>query len=185
MIVHIEGSMEEVREMLSEFANGLGKSDTEKNDIPAKVEKPGNSNALSPKDLKLPKFEYDKETRKQYGLVFFTELPDGRVVIEYGMAHYYTTKEKVLQIPYPFPKKYFSKENGWSSTIEIAFKKYRTYLAENLAPEADNKTQKYLEKSTQDRIKEASELRTKAKKTPEMSPKTKKLHDMAIKMGIQ
>jgi len=94
------------------------------------VYKPGNSNVLSPKDLKLPRFDYDKGLRKQHGLIFLTEMPDGRVVIEYGKAHYYTTKEKVLQIKYPFPEKYFSKENGWSSTAEMAFKKYREYLAQ-------------------------------------------------------
>ncbi len=194
MMIHIEGSREEVYELLSKFANEPGKNKIEKDETPAQVvksaqDKPDNSNVLSPKDLKLPKFEYDKGLRKQHGLIFFTELSDGRVVIEYGMAHYYTTKEKVLQIPFPIPKKYFSKENGWSSTIEIAFKKYRQYLAEHPASEADNKTTGYLEKSTQDRIREASELKVKAKKSAEeekeMSPKTKELQKMAIKMGIQ
>ncbi len=198
MIIHIEGSREEVYEMLSKFAHGFEKNETQKDNTPAQMVKstldqPDDAQnvgtRLPPKDLKIPKFEYDKGLRRQYGLVFFTELPDGRVVIEYGMAHYYTTKEKVLQIPFPFPKKYFSKENGWSSTIEIAFKKYRRYLAEHPALEADNKTTGYLEKSTQDRIREASELKVKAKKATEekneMSPKTKELQKMAVKMGIQ
>jgi len=145
MIVHIEGSMEEVQEMLSKFAIENKKPaqavrpapESLKNAIKPQMktpdkapDKPGNSNVLSPKDLKLPRFDYDKGLRKQHGLIFLTEMPDGRVVIEYGKAHYYTTKEKVLQIKYPFPEKYFSKENGWSSTAEMAFKKYREYLAQ-------------------------------------------------------
>jgi len=32
--------------------------------------------------------------------------------------------------PYPFPAGYFSKKNGWSSTVEQAFKTYRRYLGE-------------------------------------------------------
>ncbi len=100
-----------------------------------KVEKtklgtPDNYIIMKPSGLKIPKFGYDKSKMQPYEKIFFQEFPDEAVVLEYVGSHYYTTKENVLKIPYPFPEKYFSKENGWSSNIEIAFKKYRKYLAE-------------------------------------------------------
>lgn len=85
---------------------------------------------MHPSDLKLPAFEYDKNKMQQYKTIFFQELSDGRVALDYCDSHYYATKDAVLQIPYPFPQNYFSKENGWSSSVEQAFKKYRMYLAE-------------------------------------------------------
>lgn len=85
---------------------------------------------ISPSDLKLPKFECEFAMMKPYKNIFFLEMPDGKVCLEYAGSHYYTTKDLVLKIPYPFPKKYFRNENGWSSTVEVAFKKYRQYLAE-------------------------------------------------------
>jgi hypothetical protein len=85
---------------------------------------------MRPVDLKLSAFEFDKTKMQWYKPIQFLELPDGRVVICYSNSHYYTSKDAVMQIPYPIPKGYFSKENGWSSTIEQAFKNYRKYLAE-------------------------------------------------------
>ncbi len=89
-------------------------------------------NIIHPEDLKLHSFKHDKNKMQQYKSLFFQELPDGRVVLEYHNAHYYTTKELVLRLPYPFPKRYF-KKNGWSSSVKMAFKTYRRYLAETTA----------------------------------------------------
>ncbi len=91
-------------------------------------------NIMHPGDLKLMPFNYDKNSMQQYKMIFFQEFPDGRVVIEYNNSHYYTSKDAVIQIPYPFPVGYFSKENGWSSTVEQAFKTYRRYLAGEILP---------------------------------------------------
>ncbi len=102
------------------------KSETEQNQL----SRPSTDNVLRPNDLKLPAFEYDKDRMNPYKMIFFQEMLDGKVIIEYSNSHYYTTKETVMKIPYPFPVKYFSKENGWSSTVEQAFKNYRKYLAE-------------------------------------------------------
>jgi len=91
---------------------------------------------LQPSDLKIAKFDYDllAKTRK-YKTLEVLELPDGRVVLKYGAVRYYSTKEKVMQIPFPFPRGSFSKEGGWSSNVEQAFKMYRRYLAERKEPE--------------------------------------------------
>ncbi len=92
----------------------------------------GTLDIIHPSNLRIPKFRYNKSKMQSYENIFLQEFPDGIVVLGYKYSHYYTTKEKVMKLPYPFPEKYFSKENGWSSNIEIAFKKYRKYLAETL-----------------------------------------------------
>lgn len=91
---------------------------------------------LHPSDLKIAKFDYDllAKTRK-YKTMEVLELPDDKVVLKYGATRYYSTKEKVMQIPFPFQRGQFNKENGWSSTVEQAFKMYRKYLAERKEPE--------------------------------------------------
>ena len=85
---------------------------------------------LQPSDLKLAAFEYDKSKMQKYKSLNFLELSNGKVVLIYSISHYYTSKDLVMQIPFPFPRGYFDKKNGWSSTIEQAFKMYRRYLAE-------------------------------------------------------
>lgn len=126
-LVQQSGGNDSKRQKIEQIPPGIPKkSKKEQNQagIPDNV-------VLRPDDLKLPAFEYDKAKMNSYKTIFFQELPDGRVVIEYSNAHYYTTKEAVMKIPcHPFPVKYFSKENGWSSTVEQAFKNYRKYLAE-------------------------------------------------------
>ena len=90
---------------------------------------------LHPSDLKIAKFDYDNNRMQRYKTLKFLELPDGRVILQYANSRYYTEREKVMQIPYPFPKGYFDKTNGWSSNVEQAFKMYRRYLAERKEPE--------------------------------------------------
>jgi len=85
---------------------------------------------LWPKDLKIKSFDYSGWSTGQYKSLSFWELPDGRVVLNYSNSHYYTTKDLVMQIPFPFPEGCFDKKNGWSSSVEQAFKMYRRYLAE-------------------------------------------------------
>jgi len=91
---------------------------------------------LHPSNLKRSPFNFDLLAKMQkYKTLKFLELPNGRVVLQYANSRYYTEREKVMQIPFPFPKKYFSKENGWSSSVEQAFKMYRRYLDERKEPE--------------------------------------------------
>jgi predicted CopG family antitoxin len=97
-------------------------------------------------DICMPKFEYDKDSKQFYENVFFWELPDDRVVIEYGEAHYYTTKQKILAIPYPPPANYYDAKRGWNSTNAQAIKKYRKHLAEHTDP--DRKFRKVLNTDT-------------------------------------
>ena len=85
---------------------------------------------LQPSNLKFPKFEYDPAQLQNYKSLRFQELSNGKVVLVYSGSHYYSSKELVMRIPYPFPKDYFSKKNGWSSSVELAFKLYRRYLFE-------------------------------------------------------
>ena len=90
---------------------------------------------LHPSDLKNTKFDYDNDKMQKYKTLYFIELPDGRVVLKYGGVRYYSTKDAVMQLPFPFPKKYFSKGGNWSSNVEQAFKMYRRHLAERKEPE--------------------------------------------------
>ena len=115
-----------------------------------KLGTPGTFGIMHPSDLKLPAFEYDKNKMQQYKTIFFQELSDGRVALDYCDSHYYATKDAVLQIPYPFPQNYFSKENGWSSSVEQAFKKYRMYLAEQEQQQQLAEPEKEKEKQTVD-----------------------------------
>lgn len=104
--------------------------------IPSELKLGTRDNTLHPSDLKIAKFDYDllAKTRK-YKTMEVLELPDDKVVLKYGATRYYSTKEKVMQIPFPFQRGQFNKENGWSSTVEQAFKMYRKYLAERKEPE--------------------------------------------------
>jgi len=100
---------------------------------------------LHPSDLKLAAFDYDNDKMQKYKSLEFLELPDGKVVLQYANSRYYTEREKVMQIPFPFLKGHFSKENGWSSSVEQAFKMYRRYLAET--PDGDDGRSKAQKKS--------------------------------------
>lgn len=83
-----------------------------------------------PNGLLIPKFKYDPAQEKkidQYTNMFVVELPDGRAMIRYNEAHYYTTQEKVMQIPYLANKKYFH-DKGISTTTQICLRAYRQHL---------------------------------------------------------
>lgn len=97
--------------------------------------------------LKIPPFPYDKKKMRQFRNIFFIETPSG-TVINYRESHYYTTKDRILQLPFPFPEHYFTKENGWSSSVEQAFKIYRKYLAEQNDDEDDWKYRRILKTDT-------------------------------------
>ncbi len=76
----------------------------------------------------IPKFDFDKKQEKRYGHLHFVELNDGRVTLSYFAGRIYTTKEKVLKLPFPLvnsiPKlKYLSNNN------KTAMRLYREYLA--------------------------------------------------------
>lgn len=131
----------------------------------------------------IPEFIWDKKAAKSYKNLFFFDAEDGRVMLSYFSGRVFTTKEKVMQIPYPLVEGY-EPLRALSPNKRSSLRMYRQYLAE----QEQNSVPKYIEKSTPDRIKENSALKEKAKENAkEMSPKTKKLHDdiaMKIKMGI-
>jgi hypothetical protein len=54
----------------------------------------------------------------------------------YGST-YFTTKDRVLGIPYPFPPRFFDTDRGWSSTVKQAIRQYRKYLAEQAEKDPD------------------------------------------------
>jgi len=87
-------------------------------------------------DIFIPRFEYDLDKKQFFENIFFWELDDGRVVMNYSHANYYSTKEKIMQLPYPAPPNYYdNKKLGWNSTNEQAVKKYRKYLAQKEDPD--------------------------------------------------
>jgi len=141
----LNASLSEMERILASFADKCssdvpttdpGQAEAPKPEIEQSVPVPVlATDAVHSDSLKLASFKYDKNLMQQYKMIFFQELPepDDRVVIEYSGAHYYTSKKLIMQIPpYPFPAGYFSKKNGWSSTVEQAFKTYRRYLGEQL-----------------------------------------------------
>ena len=167
-------------------------------------------------DILIPRFKYNdslKNSILDYKNTWYAELPDGRVVLGYGGSSYYTTKENVMKIPYPVPYGYF-KGSGISTTALTCLRAYRQTFAKSLIKNEDDgfspgfsqkadddgggsdqalrKSLDYVSKSTQDRIKEATEQKEThrrkmddCKGQTEMSEKTRKLRDMTIRMGIQ
>jgi len=97
------------------------------------------SQMKSPDGILIQSFKYDQAQaqRKEiegYSNISVVELLDGRAMIQYKEAHYYTTKEKVMQIPYPTPRKYFKKMGyGFSSVAQTCLRAYRQYLANLLS----------------------------------------------------
>lgn len=87
-----------------------------------------------PDGILIPRFEYDPAQAQRtelegYSNISVVELPDGRVMIQYKGTHYYTTKEKVMQLPYPAPYSYFKKKGmGLSAVAMTCLRAYRQYL---------------------------------------------------------
>ena len=94
--------------------------------------------SLTKNGLLIPRFKYDpwqaqKKEIEGYSNISVMELPDGRAMIQYKGTHYYTTKEKVMQIPYPTPYSYFKRPGlGVSATAQTCLRAYRKLLANNL-----------------------------------------------------
>mgnify|MGYP003394433505 FL=1 len=80
--------------------------------------------------LLIRRFKYDPKQKKEiagYANMSVVELEDGRAAIIYKGTHYYTTKEKVMQIPYPVPRKFLN-GLGLSSIARTCLSAYRQYL---------------------------------------------------------
>ncbi len=85
-------------------------------------------------DIIIPRFQWPQVREKYYNRLVFAELEDGRVMLSYMSARIYTTKEKVLQIPYPVPSAY---RKGFNNPNHVtALRQYRQYLAENISVHA-------------------------------------------------
>ncbi len=209
-----EGVIEVIREAL-----GISKPEPEsqekvckcmqQKEEPVKIEEPEKKILpvpnISKQDSLIPRFKYDHSLRKSipdYKNTWYAELPDGRVVLGYGVSSYYTTKEKVMQLPSPVPYGYF-KKSGVSTTAQTCLRAYRNLLYaaafcekagknENDDDKEEEVASDYVSKSTQDRIREAAEQKAErrrkmedCKNQTEMSEKTKKLREMTIRMGVQ
>lgn len=83
-------------------------------------------------DLLIPRFEWKRECEKNYNKLLFAELPDGRVMLSYMSAKVFTTKEKVLQIPFPVPPGYLKKCGAPNNVTALL--QYRKYLAGHSVP---------------------------------------------------
>lgn len=87
---------------------------------------------ISREDIFIPWFECDITQRKKikgYTNIGYVETTDGKVMIDYKKTHYYTTKEKILHIPFPIPSGYF-KDMKLSSVARTCIRAYRGYLEE-------------------------------------------------------
>lgn len=109
-----------------------------------------------PDDLLIPHFKYDpaqvqiKEI-EGYTNISVMELPDGRAIIQYRGTHYYTTKEKMMQIPYPVTRNYFKKKGlSLSSVARTCLAAYRQHL--HLASMKDKDVPKGDEQGTCDDV---------------------------------
>lgn len=104
------------------------KHEPEKQSLPQKIKEL--AQAKDPDGLFIPEFDYDPAQKKEiegYSNISVVELPDNRAMIQYKVAHYYTTKEKIMSIPYPIPKKHFTGK-GLSSVANTCLHAYRKYL---------------------------------------------------------
>jgi hypothetical protein len=96
-------------------------------------------------DLVVDWFECDPSYGKEingYENCKVVEMPDGRAMVQYrDGTHYYTSKGKVMNIPYPVPKGYFN-GSGLSSNARVCIRAYRHYLATtNHEPNEDSGVQ--------------------------------------------
>jgi cell division protein ZapA (FtsZ GTPase activity inhibitor) len=130
--------------------------------------------SLTEADLTVPKFPHDKTLEKWFRTLFYFEHPDGRVVLNYMSGLTYTTKEKVLKLPFPFENGYFKNAGFQAATHITAIRLYREFLFLQENEKRLSKTPEpavtYVGKSSRDRILEAQEqkrkqeLETEAKK---------------------
>ena len=82
--------------------------------------------------------------------MFFFEHEDGRVMLSYMAAKTFTTKEKVMQIPFPVPSGY-APLKPLSANNRTAIRLYREYLAQpTISAERPDQTQQSQEKRPQE-----------------------------------
>lgn len=118
MQVFISGSIEEIKELLSKFQNGL-----------EKIEK----HTIAVSDFLIPKFDWDKNKEKNYKTLFFFEYEDGTVMLSYQNSKTFTTKQKVMTLPYPVPDGYPPLKTIPSTNKRTAIRLYREYLVQQTA----------------------------------------------------
>lgn len=78
-------------------------------------------------DLLIPRFSWDKKDERTYKRLIFAELPDGKVMLNYIGGRVFSTKEKILRIPYPVPNAYLIRM-GITNNHSTAIRLYREYL---------------------------------------------------------
>lgn len=88
-------------------------------------------------NLFIQPFEWDKGSEKSFNRITFFERDDGRVMIFYMNIRIFTTRDKIMQIPFPVPYGYplLKDLNGNKRT---AVREYRKYLAVGLSEESKN-----------------------------------------------
>lgn len=79
------------------------------------------------RDLLISKFPYDSKLEKKYETISIFEESNGKVALTYNRYKIYTTKEKIMRLPFPVPKGIVS-ESPWQ--VRTAIRKYRKYIEE-------------------------------------------------------
>ncbi len=79
-------------------------------------------------DIVVPRFEWERGCEKNYKRLSFIELPDGRVMLGYMSARVFTTKEKMLRLPFPLPAGYL-RIAGMATNQITAVRQYQEYLS--------------------------------------------------------
>ena len=85
---------------------------------------------ISLDEILIPAFEHERKLKNNYKTLFFTQIVGSQAVLSYMGTKLYVNREKVLQLPHPIPRGYFSKQkSGTPSNRVAAIRLYREYLA--------------------------------------------------------
>ena len=145
---------------------------------PEKKESAHEEVIASESSLIIPKFKWDTAAEKSFKSISFHEADEGKVMLFYTNSRVFTTKEKIMELPYPIPYGY-PPLNCFNGNKKVAIRTYREYLATRGAGEPH-----------QDRIetlKKAAKINKNrwGNGKKEMSPKTKELRDnIVMKMNL-
>ena len=143
------------------------------------------SNTSTLSTFVIPKFDWDKQAEKSYKTITFCEAEDGKVMIFYTNSRVFTTKEKMMELPYPIPYGYPSLD-CFNGNKKVAIRTYREYLA------TQGNGSQQPQKDRLETLKKVAEI-NKGRWSKdgdgkiEMKPRTKELHDniaMKINLGV-
>ncbi len=175
------GDSQEISKLIPEVSQPESNNDGH-SEITQKIELPV---VNVPKEtLFIPHFDYDLSQRKEikgYTNIGVVETPDGKAMIDYKKVHYYTTKEKILKIPYPIPRGYF-KDMKISSVALTCVRAYRDYLEFEEKPNENGTCDDVTYEECIGKDKDQCKFCTKESRF-EKAEKSKPIKEMVIKMG--